>query len=257
MKMYKVGKLGAIASFLCLIALSCAGTFTSETNSTDINSNNSDEFLIYEKLMFPENSDYLIIPVGLQKPKSQSANRFFPTTEFGEYLIEAESSPRQSSSSRQSSSDKIIFYNMIFHHQKNGESHLLLPNNAMIASFNWIEFKQLINKKTVNQKLIFMEVIPETKTVSEPNDNQPRIAYIADTSGKNLTQLTPDNTKVVSWHLDKELGFILLKVLQDSDQNGEFTVKDDTSFIRVNLNDPQIGSDIITEPMRKQINQKL
>lgn len=253
MKMYQVGKLGAIASFICLVGLSCGGSFSRDYSEKNSNYYNIAEAnIVYDRLVFPEASDYLIIPVGFQAERQTKATIFLPNTEFGEYRIGIESSRHSSS---------MAIYNMIFHHQTNGTSHLLLPQNAVIESFNWIEFQQVINKKTVNQKLIFLEVIPQipqTTKVTEDNTNHhPRIAYIADTSGKNLTQLTPDNTKMVSWHLDKELGFMLLKVLQDSNQDGEFTVKDDTSFIRVNLNDPKIGSDIITEPMRKQINQKL
>jgi hypothetical protein len=251
-QVYQVSKLGAIAGLLCIISLSCGGSFSRDYSEKNSNYYNITEAnIVYDQLVFPEASDYLIIPVGFQAERQTKATIFLPNTEFGEYRIGIKSS-RQSSS--------MALYNMIFHHQKNGTSHLLLPQNAVIASFNWIEFKQVVNQKTVNQKLIFLEVIPQipqTKTESDPNTNHPRIAYIADTSGKNLTQLTPDQTKVVSWHLDKELGFMLLKVLQDSDKDGEFTPKDDTSFIRVNLNDPKIGSDIITEPMRKQINQKL
>ena len=256
MKIERVSKLGAIAGLLCIISLSCGGSFSRDYSGKNSNYYNIAEAnIVYDKLIFPEASDYLIIPVGFQPKRPTKATIFLPNTEFGEYRIGIKSS-RQSSS--------MALYNMIFHHQKNGTSHLLLPQNAVIASFNWIEFQQVIKQKTVNQKLIFLEVMPQitptTKAtkVTEANTNHyPRSAYIADTSGKNLTQLTPDHTKMVSWHLDKELGFMLLKVLQDSDKDGEFTEKDDTSFIRVNLNDPNIGSDIITEPMRKQINQKL
>jgi hypothetical protein len=111
------------------------------------------------------------------------------------------------------------------------------------------------NKPT--NKFMLLEIRKDTNAGEKNPQKYAIAAYLADASGKNVTQITPSNTTVVSWHLDNTLGFLLFKVIEDSNQDRKFDEKDDTRFIRVNLNDIKIGSDIITEPMRKQINQKI
>lgn len=239
MKIYQIFRPGVIAGFLGFLALSCTGSFRGVINSTTATANESEPNLVYGELIFPENSDYLLIPVGLSENYRKNLGSILPNQV----------------------KNPMTVYNLIFHQKQTGESHLLLSDNSIISSFRFIDFEiadQNSDKKALKNKFILLEIISEDTNNDQKIDREDAIvAYLADASGKNVTQITPNNTKLVSWHLDRERRFILLKVSQDSDQDQKFTAQDDTSFIRVKLNEPKIGSDIITEPMRKQINQRL
>ena len=249
MKISQVLKAGAIAGGLCFLSLSCTGSVNPFSPSTTANANDSEENIVYGELIFPENSDYLIIPVGFSQDYRKIGGSVLPTTDYSRGSESVRGKP-------------MMMYNMIFHHKQKAESHLLLSKNSIISAFNFISLPSDEEAKAEQQVLetqfILLEIISEDTNNDEKLDRKDAIvAYLADASGKNVTQITPSNTKVVSWHLDKNQGFLLFKVIQDSDQNKEFSAVDDTSFIRVNLKDIKIGSDIITEPMRQQINQKL
>jgi len=256
MKIAQIINPAVIAGLLGFFALSCTGSFSRINNSTTANANDSQPNIIYSEIIFPENSDYLLIPVGFDREDQKKSGSILPSTEIY----------RGSESVRK---NPMTVYNLIFHHQQTGSSHLLLAENSVISSFSFIDeeitepnaepnAEQNSEQTVTKNKLILLEIISaDTNGDEKINLDDAIVAYLADAAGKNVTQITPDNTKVVSWHLDREGGFILLKVMQDSDQDREFTPEDDTSFIRVQLNDLKIGSDIITAPMRKQINQRL
>ncbi len=251
MKISQIFQAGAIACLLGFFSLSCTRSLGKLTNSTTPNANESSVTPIYGELIVPEKSDYLIIPVGFYQDnrKLNMSSNIFPTTDLSIAYDSVRGNP-------------MTMYNMIFHHKKTGESHLLLAENALISSFSFIEVNPPAEKtaKPTNPKnqFILLEIISKDTNAGENIDRKDAIAaYLADASGKNVTQITPSNTTVVSWHLDNTLGFLLFKVIEDSNQDQKFDEKDDTRFIRVNLQDIKIGSDIITEPMRKQINQKI
>lgn len=231
----------AIASLVCALSLACTGTVNRQSTLTTANASDTELNISYGDLIFPQQSDYLIIPVGFYGDEKNSKSLFSDVY-------------RDSAYERMS---QMTIYNLIFHNRRTGESHLLLSENRLISSF------QLINEENsegqaIKNQFIFIEVIPDDTNQDGIRDRQDAvIGYIADASGKNLTQVTPDNTQLVSWQMDKPLGVLLLKVVQDSNNDRKFTGEDDISFIKVSLSNPGIGPDIITPEMRQQINQRV
>lgn len=239
---HQFAKKAAIAGILCALSLACTGTLTRQSNSTTANANNVSPTIIYSELIFPVNSDYLIIPVGVYLDTNNSKGLL--STDFS----------RSSDYSRDAA---LAVYNLIFHQRRTGESHLLLNPNSLIAGFHPID-EENEKGEPIKNKAIFLEVIPEDTNKDGNRDrNDATIGYLADPSGKTLKQITPNNTKIVNWQIDKPLNIMLLKVMQNSNNDSEFTGADDTSFIRVNLNNPGIGSDIITPAMREQIDRRI
>lgn len=232
----------AIASLLCALSLACTGTVNRQTPLTTANASDAKPNISYGELIFPEQSDYFIIPVGFEGDE-KSSKSIFSKDIYRDSAYESMS--------------LMTIYNLIFHNQRTGASHLLLTENTLISSF------QLINEENnegqaIKNKFVFVEVIPEDTNQDGIRDRQDAVmGYIADASGKNLTQVTPDNTQLVFWQIDKPLGVMLMKVVQDSNNDRQFTVEDDISFITVPLGNPGIGPDIITPEMRQQINQRV
>jgi hypothetical protein len=232
----------AIASLLCALSLACTGTLNRKNPLTTANASDAEPTISYGELIFPAQSDYFMIPVGFEGD-GKSSKSVFSKEIYRDSAYEDMS--------------RMTIYNLIFHNRRTGESHLLLSENTLISSF------QLINEENdqgqaIKNQFVFVEVIPEDMNQDGNRDRQDAvIGYIADAAGKNLKQVTPDNTQLVFWQIDKPLGTLLLKVVQDSDNDRKFTGKDDISFIKVPLSKPGIGPDIITPEMRQQINQKV
>ncbi|AFY84963.1 hypothetical protein [Oscillatoria acuminata] len=232
----------AIASLVCALSLACTRTVNRQSTLTTANASDAEPNISYGELIFPQQSDYLIIPVGFQGDGKSSKSVF------------SQDVYRDSASDRMS---LMTIYNLIFHNRRTGESHLLLSENTLISSFHLINEENEAGEPIKNQ-FVFLEVIPEDTNQDGNRDRQDAvIGYIADTSGKNLQQVTPDNTQLVFWQIDKPLGLLLMKVLQDSNNDRKFTGEDDISFIKVPLNKLGIGPDIITPEMRQQINQRV
>jgi hypothetical protein len=232
----------AIASLLCGLSLACTGTVNRQSPLTTANATDAEPNISYGELIFPQQSDHFIIPVGFSKDEKR-ARRVISEDVYGNSVYE-QMSP-------------MTIYNLIFHNRRTGESHLLLSENRLISSFELINEENEAGEAIKNQ-FVFIEVIPEDTNQDGNRDRQDAvIGYIADASGKNLKQVTPDNTQLVFWQIDKPLGVMLMKVVQDSNNDRQFTGEDDISFIKVPLGNPGIGPDIITPEMRQQINQRV
>jgi hypothetical protein len=202
MKIYQMFQAGAIAGLLCFFSLSCTGGMNRLVNSTSANANDSEPNLIYGDLILPENSEYLIIPVGFYQTDETISQKVLSSTDFS----------RSSESYREK---QMTMHNMIFHHKPTGNSHLLLEKNALISSFNFLEVdspkKTNKNQASLTESFMLLEIIPEDTNGDNKIDRQDAIvAYLADAAGKNVTQITPSKTTLLSYHLDKNLRFILL-----------------------------------------------
>ncbi len=232
----------AIASLLCVLSLACTGTLNRKSPLTTANASDTEPPIFYGELIFPEQSDYFMIPVGFEGDEKSAKSLFSPDVY------------RDSAYDRMS---LMTIYNLIFHNRRTGESHLLLSENTLISSFQLINEENEAGEPIKNQ-FVFVEVIPKDTNQDGNRDRQDAvIGYIADASGKNLNQVTPDNTQLVFWQIDKPLRVLLLKVVQDTNNDRKFMGEDDISFIKVPLVNPGIGPDIITPEMRQQINQRV
>ena len=205
-------------------------------NTTDLPSK-PPTMIVYDDLVIKEESDYILIPVGISPDNNEQREGLF---------------------SRKSIKSKN-FYNIIFYNKKNAKTNLLLNKSAIIKSFNFLEIdaqqKTDITETTETtekiQKNFWLYRIIKTDTNQDGklNNLDANIGYISDLSGRNLRQITPGNTQLLDWSVLPAQGEILLKVLNDSDQDQKFTEKDKTDFIKVNLNNPKIGTNLINNQL--------
>ncbi|MBD2690929.1 hypothetical protein [Anabaena catenula] len=186
--------------------------------------------IIYGDFIIKEASDYILIPVNLVEQDKEKE-------------IDLNLSRSYQRGNR--------LYNMIFYHKKTGENHLLLNKKAIINSFDLLEIKSA--GKPTTRFWLYQIIDQDTNKDDQINNQDAIIGYISDLSGKNLQQITPNNTKIVNSVVVASQNAIFLKIIKDSNQDKQFTEVDQTNFIRVNLDQPSMGTEIISEQVEKEI----
>jgi hypothetical protein len=192
---------------------------------------NSESKISYGDLVIKEESDYIMIPVILSDAGNQNKGGLL--------------------SSRSYSENRGGFNNIIFYQKKDGQSHLLLNQKVFIASFDLLEKKA--PGKPVTRFWLYKIVKTDTNGDQELNFDDANAAYLSDLSGKNLQQITPDNTQFLSWVVVQSVSGVFFKIVKDSDNDQKFTERDETTFIKVNLDQPGIGTEIISDKIKQEL----
>jgi hypothetical protein len=221
------------ALILTILSSSCqANVFRKgeQTKTKAITEEKSQPNIVYGDLILKEQSDYLMIPV-INKHNHQIRKISLDSSDYSE--------------------KEIQFYNLIFFPKKTGETHLLLKKNGIITSFDFLEKKE--TGKPSTRFWLYRIIENDTNKDNKLNSQDAIIGYISDSSGKNLQQITPNNTQLISWTIVQSVGAIFLKIIEDSDNDKKFTERDKINFIKVNLNKPAIGTEIISDQIDQEI----
>ncbi|MBW4559414.1 MAG: hypothetical protein KME59_26590 [Trichormus sp. ATA11-4-KO1] len=231
-KNYNLLKKITVVVFLSSFSLSCDPNLVRKPESAEAGEQQQTEPNIsYGDLVIKEQSDYLMIPVNFRE-KNQARE---DALNF----------------SRSYKQDYASLSNLIFYRKQDGETHLLLDNKAVINSFDLIETKLVGQPPT---RVWFYKIIDQdTNKDQQLNQEDTVIGYISDLSGKNLQQVTPNNTKIINWVVVPSQNAIFIKIIKDSDIDNKFTAADKTNFIRVNLENPSVGTEIISDQIDQQI----
>jgi hypothetical protein len=185
----------------------------------------------YGDLIVKEQSDYLMIPVNVIEQNSKK-----------ESFLETSASYKR---------DYRLLYNLIFYRKQDGDTHLLLDKKALISSFDLIETKS--TGKPPTRVWLYQIIDQDTNKDKKLNQQDAVIGYTSDLSGKNLQQVTPNNTKIINWVLVPSQNAIFIKIHRDSNNDNKFTELDQTNFVRVNLEQPSMGTEIISEQIEQKI----
>lgn len=218
---------------LSILAVSCEANKAEKPQQKPVNNinifNNPDN-IIYGDLIIQKSSDHIMIPVNLPD-QEQDKN------------IDLNLSRSYERENRT--------YNMIFYNQKSGESHLLLNKKAIIKAYKLLEIKP--KDKPTQQFWLYQIIDQDTNNDNKLNSQDAITGYISDLSGKNLQQVTPSNTQLINWEIITSENAILIKIIKDSNQDKKFTGTDSTNFVRVNLDKPEIGKEIINSQLESKI----
>ncbi|MEH2169290.1 MAG: hypothetical protein V7K41_22065 [Nostoc sp.] len=188
--------------------------------------------LIYGDLIIKEQSDYLMIPVSLAE---QNEDKGIDLSLSRSYENERNNQ----------------LYNIIFYQKQGNEAHLLLNKKAIITSFDLLEVKAA--EKPTTRVWLYKIIDQDTNTDKKLNSEDATIGYLSDLSGKNLQQITPNNTRIISWVVVPSQNAIFLKIIKDSDNDKKFTKEDKTNFVRVNLDKIGMGTEIISDQIEQEI----
>jgi len=219
------------AIIIATLSFSCKSSVSRNTEQAKATDKpKSQPNIVYGDLIIKEQSDYLMIPVTVAEQNEDK----------GIDLKLSRSYERNNQ-----------LYNIIFYRKQDGEAHLLLNKKAIITSFDLLEVKAA-NKPTTRVWL-YRIVDQDTNTDKKLSSEDATIGYLSDLSGKNLQQITPNNTRIISWVVVPSQNAIFLKIIKDSDNNKKFTAEDKTNFVRVNLDKPSMGTEIISDQIEQEI----
>ncbi|MGF1987508.1 MAG: hypothetical protein RMY62_006555 [Nostoc sp. ZfuVER08] len=231
MKKYTLLKKIATAIIIGVVCFSCEPEVTrngEQAKATD--QTKSESNIIYGNLIIKEQSDYLMIPVNFTDQDRNQDNNLSVSRSYG-----------KSSS----------LYNIVFYRKQDGEAHLLLNKKALINSFDFLEVKT--TNQTVTRIWLYKIIDQDTNGDKKINTDDAIVGYISDLSGKNLQQITPNNTQVLNWVVVPSQNAIFIKILKDSNNDKKFSAEDNTNFVRVNLERPGIGTEIISDRLEQEV----
>ncbi|MEM1394603.1 MAG: hypothetical protein AAGG00_15190 [Cyanobacteria bacterium P01_H01_bin.150] len=234
MNFYKLFRKSFAIAVLYTLSISCNANVNRNSQQTQVNAQKTPQpSIIYGDLIIKEKSDYLMIPVSI-----------FPDINQGEKKRESLLSSSYSRSYR----DRKNIYNLIFYSKKDASTNTLLDRKAIIKSFD------LIEKKSIGQPIkrfwLYRIIEKDTNGDDKLNYQDATIGYLSDLSGKNLQKITPDNAQLNSWKIVQSTGAIFLEITKDTDNDKKFDTK---SYIRVNLDNPSIGTEIISNQLEDEI----
>jgi hypothetical protein len=217
--------------FLASFCLSCTANVDRKTEQAKAASQQQKEPEIsYGDFTIKEQSDYLMIPVNATKGYEKGS------------ILDSGSSYKR---------DNITLHNLIFYRKQDGETHLLLDKQAIINSFHFIDIKAAAKPPT--RVWLYQIIDQDTNKDKQLNQQDAEIGYISDLSGKNLQQVTPNNTKIINWVVVPSQNALFIKIIKDSNNDNKFTAIDKTNFVRVNLDQPSIGKEIISDQIEQKI----
>ncbi|PLZ94892.1 hypothetical protein CEN50_24055 [Fischerella thermalis CCMEE 5268] len=221
----------AVFTLVAALSFSCEGGITRKSEQTQATAQQkSEQNLVYGELIVKEQSDYLMIPVGLTDKNQDRLHSY--ENRYNYY-----------------------YNNIIFYGKKDGKTNLLLNKKAIINGFDLLEDKKA--GKSSFRYWLYQIIDSDTNGDKKLDTQDAKIGYLSDLSGNNLQQITPNNSQILNWTLVQSAGAIFIKILKDSDNDQKFTEKDETNFIRVNLDKPVIGSEIISDEIEQKIKSLL
>ena len=218
---------------LATLSVSCNNTVDNTENLQANAQQTPQPSIVYGDLIIKEETDYLMIPVSI-----------FPDANQGETQGENAFSGSFSRSYR----DRENIYNIIFYSKKDASTNTLLDRKAIIKSFDLIEKKSL--GQPVKRFWLYRIIEKDTNQDNKLDSKDATAGYFSDLSGRNLQQITPDNTQLNSWKVVQSTGAIFLEITKDTDKDKKFDTK---SYIRVNLDNPAIGKEIISNQLEDEI----
>jgi len=151
------------------------------------------------------------------------------------------------------SSDKMrswgnYYANFIVYHFKSDSYKTLFPSDTYIQApeFYSYSYRSESRQKNVSKSWIFYRV--KNKDYSgngKIDERDPFILYVSDTHGENLKPITPESENVVSFTVYETLGFALLRIQRDKNNDREFQSNDNNHYmVRLNLSDLSLGNKI-------------
>ncbi len=232
MRNYSFLKKISTAAIVAVVSFSCepeVSRNTEQAKATD--KPKSESNISYGNLIIKEQSDYLMIPVNLPDQYQEKESNL--------------------SVSRSYERNNQFLYNIIFYRKQDGEAHLLLNKKAIINSFDLLEVKAA--DKPITRVWLYRILDQDTNADKKINTQDAIVGYISNLSGKNLQQITPNNTQIINWVVVPSQNAIFLKIIKDSNNDKKFTGEDSTNFVRVNLDKPGIGTEIIGDRLEQEI----
>jgi hypothetical protein len=221
------------------------------TNDSTENRERKQQMLMYGDYTDLDSTDYLLIPLGMKTLESPRG---------GLHAKTASASTEETTSVSNFQSYKYNFYslnfedcnNIIFYNKKTEETHLLLQKPAIISKFYFPYY----DKEYTGKRYWFILLgIREDDSNADGyiNADDAEKVYVADLSGANMIQVTPDNTQLIDWYIDNATNNILMKVHLDSNNDLRFNDYDDVDILKTKIDNLSQGIPIINKEIKSNI----
>ncbi len=224
-------------------------------DSTKINDSKKVQVLEYGDYMDLDSTNYLLIPLGM-KTIEEHEDRVLKIKSAEEYASESYNGNCRLYKYNFYSLEFGSCNNIVFYNKKTDETHLLLQKPAVISKFYFPHYE----KEYSGKKYWFILLgIGEDDTNGDGyiNNEDAEKVYIADLSGRNLKQITPDNTQLTDWYIDTETNNILMKVRFDSNKDKKFSSSDEIEILKTSIGAPAQGTQVISDEIKNNIKKIL
>lgn len=221
------------------------------TNDSTENLERKQQMLVYGDYMDLDSTDYLLIPLGI---------KILEVPRGGLHAKVASSSSEETTTVSSFQSYKYNFYslnfedcnNIIFYNKKTEDTHLLLQNPAIISQFYFPYYDKEYSGKRYWFILLGIRE-DDTNADGYINGDDAEKVYVANLSGANMVQVTPDNTQLIDWYIDSATNNILMKVRYDSNNDQRFNNYDDVDILKTKIDNLSQGSPIINKEIKNNI----
>ncbi len=219
------------------------------TNDSTETQERKQQVLVYGDYTDLDSTDYLLIPLGMKTLENQRGLH-----------SKVASSSDEASDISSFQSYKYNFYsmsfencnNIIFYNKKTEDTHLLLQKPAIISQFYFPYYdKEYIGKRYWFILLGIRE--DDSNADGYINAEDAEKVYVANLSGANMIQVTPDNTQLVDWYIDSSTNNILMKVRYDSNKDQKFNNYDDVDILKTKIDNLSQGTPIINKEIKNNI----
>jgi gas vesicle protein len=233
------------------------GLRLAKNDSTKVIESKKTQVLVYGDYMDLDSTSYLLIPLGMKTVEDQEDRLLkIKSSGAGDYSSESYNGSYRNYKYNFYSLDFGNCNNIIFYNKKTDESHLLLQKPTVISQFYFPHYeKEYTGKK---YWFILLGIIEEdTNGDGYINNEDAEKVYIANLSGENMKQITPDNTQLVDWYIDMSTNSILMKVRYDTDNDKKFNNYDEIDILKTSIDMPSEGKQIINDEIKDNIKKIL
>lgn len=226
-------------------------------DSTASNEPKKQQVLVYGEYMDLDSTDYLLIPLGMKTLENQDKGlRSKSAEEYSDGYSGSYSGSYRSYKYNFYTMDFSNCNNIIFYNKKTDSTHLLLQRPAIVSQF----YFPFYDKEYTGEKYYFILLgIREDDSNADGylNSEDAERVYLSDLSGKEMTQITPEDTQLVDWFIDPATNNILMKVRFDTNKDQKFNYYDDIEILKTSIDEPAQGKQIIGKDIKYNIQKIL
>ncbi len=248
----------AIFIFITIMLVSC--TTTSERDSENDASGNSTEIqqeildeelnavqLRYYDTIMVHGTEMMIIPIGANEKNNKRSSRSKFNLSNDNFKFGGDGYWEKDY--------RFTFFNLIFYDLEKDSSYLFFENERALIH----QVIPNINKEGEDaSRFIFYRIQNRDYNLDgKISSKDGEYLFISDKKGKNLIQLTPNNTKLRSWTIIKKSNIILAEVLVDINDDKKFIEKDDeVRLLKIDLEKLKKGKPLLDDSLEKQLKEQ-
>lgn len=137
-----------------------------------------------------------------------------------------------------------LYWNIIFHNYKTGEHLLLEPERKiLIGGYSFTDYYDITYSEGVVEKhkqtpYIFYTVYTDDYNADKKlGTDDPAYFFISNPDGTGFKQVSPPNISITQKRFPKNIPFLLLSGIRDSNNDKKFDAGDEQVYYKVNMSD--------------------